>query len=63
MLPNWKGSIPSDSETFNEKFDSLCTLYKQTFNNPYLEIVNCSENSIINVFRKISYNELEKELA
>jgi len=60
--PGYKGSIPSDTQNFNDHFPSLLELYQLTYNNPTVQIINCSPNSIINTFRKINYNELEKEL-
>ena len=57
-----KGSIPHDSRAFNDQFTNLLELCKKTYNNPDIEILNCSEKSIIHVFRKIRYEDLTKEL-
>lgn len=59
---NFKGSIPTDSRLFNERFLTLLELYKEVYKNKDVKIINCSENSIITIFKKISYNDLTKEL-
>ena len=60
--PNFKGSVPADTNDFNLRFPDLLALYQKAYNNGNVEIVNCSPKSIIKVFRKIDYNELEQEL-
>ena len=60
--PNFKGSVPADIEAFNLNFPDLLVIYQKAYNNLNVEIVNCSPQSIIDVFRKIDYNKLEQEL-
>ena len=60
--PNFKGSIPADTRDFNTRFPDILEMYKEVYNNPYVEIINCSARSIVKVFPKITYSDLEQEL-
>jgi hypothetical protein len=56
------GTVANDGADFAIRWGEIFELYKTSFNNPNVEIINCSPNTIFNTFRKINYDELEKEL-
>ncbi len=56
------GSVVSDGKDFEDRWVKIFETYKKAFNNPNIDIVNCSPNSIFNTFRKITYDQLEEEL-
>lgn len=56
------GSVVGDGEDFTKRWNKIFEAYKKSFNNPDVEIVNCSPITIFNVFRKITYEQIGKEL-
>ncbi len=56
------GSLTSDSRDFEKTFPAIYNTYKKIYKNPDIEILNCSPKSVFNVFRKIAYDEVIKEV-
>lgn len=56
------GSLATDTRDFNKDFPRIFEMYKRIYNNPNVEIINCSSSSVFTVFRKIDYNQLLGEL-
>ncbi len=56
------GNLVGDTVSVNKKFPSLWSMYKSVYNNPTVEIVNCSPKTFITAIKTINYNQLKGEV-